>query len=269
METFLQRLASGAAGFVVAFNLLACNDASGPSAKPNLALESRTRARPIDDFVSMQGTFCFPDGVGGCLVFVPPVANFVGWSTVIENRVASVDYAGLADVAIQTLSGGTKSFGTATEGSITERPLADGRAEVFVRLHTTNALIWAIPGDGAGNFDFGNAPLLFGYRVPDVLAGATPALGEASLDIKFINPAPGRPLPDLLQLLAFPEAGQEVIQIGFTAHGNGALRPPFGVAEGTPGRLSITERLLLNTAFKGATADGFPVERVELRVVGR
>lgn len=43
-----------------------------------------------------------------------------------------------------------------------ERPLADGRAEVTVILHTKNALTWVVDGD-----DFANGELLFGHRVPD------------------------------------------------------------------------------------------------------
>ncbi len=87
--------------------------------------------RPISDFVSMQGTFCFPDGSGGCIIFVPPVANFIGESAPATNRCASVDYAGLTNAVVP--------LGTKTDGTIIERPLADGRAEVTVVLHTTNA----------------------------------------------------------------------------------------------------------------------------------
>src|SRR5438105_15461101 len=92
--------------------------------------------RPIGDFVNAQGTFCIDDGSGGCLIFVPPVANFIGWDTLQEVppqqgnvqpvRCASVDYAGLANAKFEELSG--ISFGTTTSGTVTEHPLADGRA---------------------------------------------------------------------------------------------------------------------------------------------
>ena len=36
--------------------------------------------RPISEFVSAQGTFCRPDGAGGCTLFVPPLLNFLGWT---------------------------------------------------------------------------------------------------------------------------------------------------------------------------------------------
>src|SRR5690349_18438636 len=71
---------------------------------------AQTNQRPIDDFVSTQGTFCVNNGAGGCLLFVPPDPNFVGWSTVLDPTklpvvrsrpaiplFAGVDYAGVAD----------------------------------------------------------------------------------------------------------------------------------------------------------------------------
>ena len=122
--------------------------------------------RPIEDFLAPQGTLCLPDGDGGCFLFVPPVENFLGLSDPAAGLFASIDYAGLADEWITAESGGAVSFETRFRGSVTETPLPDGRAEVFVRLHTTNALTWAIEGG-----DFGGAPTIFGNRAPDVLAG--------------------------------------------------------------------------------------------------
>ncbi len=207
--------------------------------------------RSIEDFVNAQGTFCIDDGSGGCYLFVPPVANFIGWTDVAEEISASVDYAGLADA----YAGG--AFGTETTGTVTERPLKDGRAEVHVRLHTTNALSWVVDG-----LDF-NGPLLFGHRAPDVLTGAEAALGESFLHVKLINTAPGAPLPDLIQLLVAPEPGQELVFLSFTARADGLL------ADGTPGRLQVAQTGLFMTAFKGATADGFPVENIILSAVGQ
>jgi hypothetical protein len=207
--------------------------------------------RPIEDFVSAQGTYCLDDGMGGCFLFVPPVANFLGWYDPAAELAASVDYAGLAVAH----AGG--AYSTETTGRVTERPLKDGRAEVHVRLHTKNALSWVVDG-----FDF-NGPLLFGHRALDVAAGAEPALGESLLHIKFINTAPGDPLPDLIKLFVEPELGQELIFMSFYAQADGPL------ADGTPGRVQVVQTGLFMTAFKGATADGFPAERIILRAVGQ
>lgn len=242
--------------------------------------QARTTKRPISDFVDNQGTFCIDDGMGGCFLFVPPVANFLGWDTLQEVppqqgnvqpvRCASVDYAGLANAKIEELSGGTISFGTTTSGTVTERPLADGRAEVSVRLHTNNALIWVASGGDNNTCDFATDPLLFGHRVPDVLAGADAALGESFLQVKFVNTAPGAPLPDLEQLIFAPEPGQEFPSfISFTARADGTLQGNFGVPDGTPGRAEVIQTGLFMTQFKGATGDAFPAERINLQVVGK
>ena len=56
--------------------------------------------RPIQDFVGVQGTYCFDVG-GTCVIFVPPVANFIGLDDPYNRRCMSVDYAGLADAWIK------------------------------------------------------------------------------------------------------------------------------------------------------------------------
>src|SRR5438552_1542215 len=95
--------------------------------------------RPITDFTSRQGTYCLkPDSSGnvdcaasgyngtGCALFVPPQPNVGGWIDPTTAIFTLVDYAGLAD---KLLNG---ALGTTLDGSVTEVPLADGRAEVTV-----------------------------------------------------------------------------------------------------------------------------------------
>ena len=209
-----------------------------------------------------QGTFCFPDGGGGCLLFVPPIENFLGQSDPANGLLSSVDYAGLADQWIQGPNGCGMSFGTSFSGEVTEEALEDGRAAVHVVLHTDNALTWVTDGG-----DFNNT-LLFGHRAPDVCNGAEPALGRITFIIDFINNAPGAPLPDLLQLFVDPLPGQEFPSFLLTrARAKGPLRAAFGVADGTSGRFSTTQNGLFMTGGGGATADAFPVERIRLKVV--
>jgi hypothetical protein len=235
------------------------------------ALEDRcvpaTTIRPIEDFVSQQGTYCIDDGSGGCFLFVPPVQNYFGWTAPAQGRGVSIDYAGLANQAI--VEGGGQDLGTTFSGKVIERSLPDGRAEVQVLLHTQNALTWAIPFDPAdpGN-PFGDNDLLFGARVTDVLAGATPALGESLLQVRFTNTAPGAPLPDLLQLFIAPEEGQVPSITSFRGRATGELRDDFGVADGTPGRLEVIQTNVPNPQQQGGTADGFPAERINLKAVG-
>jgi hypothetical protein len=246
-------------------------------AKPPTA----SNIRPIEDFVDRQGTFCIDvnftgsyedevvDGnfVGNCstgappLLFVPPIANFLGTADPDQNRGASIDYAGLADY----WSGG--AFGTSFAGSVVERPLADGRAHVSVILRTENALTFVVQGS-----DY-NVNLLFGNRAPDVAYGAEPALGSASMELVFINTAPGADLPDLLQLAVFPAGGQELLTLKIGNKAKGPLTELFGVPDGTPGLNTGTQVGLLGNPQCGlepsALLDCFPVERINLRVIGQ
>ena len=255
-----------------ALALLGCRDGSmiEPLPKPASEAGSSTGTiadaaqRPIEEFVSAQGTFCLDDGMSGCLLFVPPVANYIGTSDPAQGICAAVDYAGLADEWITSASGGAITFGTSFAGSVTERALEDGRAEVHVRLNTRSALTWAIDG-----CDFASSPLIFGHRAPDVLAGADAALGDVLFQVKFINTAPGAPLPDLLQLFFAPEPGQEVRMLAIDARAKGTLREAYGVPEGTPGTLADIQSGLFMTHFMGATGDGFPVERITIQPIGR
>ena len=242
----------------------------GPGASAVTA--QRTTHRSIEEFVAAQGTFCIPDPGGGCVIFVPPVANYIGWSDPDRLLGAAVDYAGLANQWIEQESGGTVSFGTSLRGTVTERTLQDGRALVHVTLHTEHALSFAVaecePQGESATCDFASDPLVLGARAPDVLQGATPAFGDSHLDVKFISTAPGAPLPDLLQLAFLPEPGQELLQIKFHASAEGVLHAAFGVAEGTRGRLAVQEIGLFNTGFHGQLSNGFSAEFVKLHPLG-
>jgi hypothetical protein len=231
---------------------------------------AKASTRPIEDFVSVQGTFCFPDGSGGCLIFVPPIPNYGGWGNLDLTRCASVDYAGISNAWIESASGGAISFGTTTDGSITERPLADGRAEVTVMLNTHNALTWVISNCA----DFATDPLLFGHRATEVLNdGATAALGESTLKLVFINTALGAPMPDLIQLFVAPEPGQEPKSLSLKARADGTLSEAFGVAEGTPGKATIVQVGFYSKNFNPKSHvvlgdPNFTVERVDLQATG-
>ena len=174
------------------------------------AQPSAVTVRPIQQFVDAQGTLCLgvsPD----CFLFVPPVDNFVGWGDPDALLGASVDYAGLADKATH------RKLDTTFDGEINEVALPNGRAEVTVTLATTNALTWLVDlTTGTGN-PFTDGDLLFGERVKTNGSIAHPVLGDSELEVVFIHTEPGAPMPDLLQLLFFPQQGQKVLSLNFTA----------------------------------------------------
>lgn len=187
-----------------------------------------TARRPIEEFVEAQGTFCFPDGGGGCVLFEPPLLNFLGQSDPGRDLAGAVDYAGIANQYI--IDNGGTSLGTTTSGTIIERRMPDGRADVRVILRTQKALAWV--GEGV---DF-SGPVVFGHKVLDVMAGEQPGLCTSVFRVRFINTAPGAPMPDLIQLVVFPEPGQELVSVATNCNARGPLRAEFGVPEDTPGR---------------------------------
>ncbi len=234
-------------------------------------VDATTQDRSISEFLAAQGTFCVPDGGGGCLLFVPPAPNFIGWNEKIVDprhiKFAGVDYAGLANAALGNV------FGTSMRGSVTERPLADGRAEVHVLLFTDRANTWVIDLDATANIlaQIASKPTLFGKRPG---AAGLPALGSCTLQVKFTQGAPGAPLPDLLQLQNAPQPGQSLDFIGFQTTAFGPLTTEFGMVNGTPGRCTIRQTGLLETALRVSprsrvALDAFPAELIELRLVGR
>jgi hypothetical protein len=230
--------------------------------------DGNTVLRPIEDFLAAQGTYCIADGMGGCLLFVPPDPNFLGWNSEFDSPpvlFAGVDYAGLAEEAY---NGNLPQM----SGTVTERPLKDGRAEVTVLLHTKNANAWVIELDLSGDLldQVANKPTLFGHRPYDVSQGAGQALGDSFLHVDFINDSPGALLPDLIQLVNFPTAKQELKFMGFSTNAKGPLTSEFGVAEGTPGKCTVAQTGLFMTHGKGqALADSFPAEDIHLRAIGR
>jgi hypothetical protein len=199
--------------------------------------------RPIEDFLNAQGsTSVFYKGK-----YAPGLPDYaVGWTTggcpgpfcpPTGSRIAVVDYAGGANNYLE--SHGYGSLGTKTEGSITERRLPDGRAEVRLVLHTTNALTFMSAWD-ASQQSAETAPRLFGASVQDILGPLhrRPALADSELIMVFINPSMGAPMPDLVQVFAF-NAPLDWKLISFSANATGSL--PNGVpATATVRQLAIS-----------------------------
>jgi hypothetical protein len=237
-----------------------------------LAPAASAGQRSIEEFVAAQGTYCFDDGAGGCLLFVPPSPNFFGSFAFQDGRLGSVDYAGLSD-GVLCPDGHVTNFGTTFSGAVTERRLQDGRAEVTVNLTTKRAVAWAVD-DPYATFDYGSGPLAFGYRPCDALPeGQSHALANSFLQLVFINTAPNAPLPDMMQLFVEPLPGQEPRILSFHESAEGALRstPYNDFTEGALGQLTVVQTGLLGrpqslaqcgNANPPATCDGYPAERV-------
>jgi hypothetical protein len=230
-----------------------------------------TTHRPISDFTSTQGTWCDPlPNVTNCPNFVTRYIGWSGQSTPAPTRLASVDFAAKEPV----VGTGPNRLNTTTNGTITERALPDGRAEVHIVLQTRNALtqVWACDNLTCPAAVPIGAPW-FGHSTAEVLNGQAPGVADSSIEVTFINSAPGAPIPDLVRYVQGDLPITDVKQISFQANATGPLRAGFGVLDGTPGRVHIIQAGLIGAAlkngFRGALSDAFPVERIDLRAIGK
>jgi len=204
-----------------------------------VAAQGRPVERSFDEFLAAQGTFCVPDGEGGCFLFFGPFPNFLGWEDEDNMRGAVVDYAGVVDKWLQDQSGGSIQLGTTVTGWVLERPsdfFTEGGVEITVHLEFSRALTFGVAG-----LDPVADPLFFGSRAEDVLAGAPAALADGFLTVRYLDQAAGQPLRDLVQVLVFPEVGSAFVSEHFNADADGLLREASGVADGTPGKLKIRQ----------------------------
>jgi hypothetical protein len=189
--------------------------------------EKNVLQRPIEDFIDAQGTFWGPN-------------YYVAWLNNEYILHASVDFAGLDNEWIKAKTGGAVDLGTTFSGTITEKPLDDGRTLVHVNLHTKNALTWV--------YDYSKGKVIFGSYPNWVATYGWPAsLADCRFDITYITTdEPGAPMLDMFQLIFFPEVGQEVVQNKFVASSKGELNGAFGVPQGTPGMVQIAMSAPLN-----------------------
>ena len=229
--------------------------------------------RPLSDFTSQQGAWCAvftdqgefdctasyyggPDCLQGGFTFTFSQI----WTDPQTGINAGIDALGDLDEG---------DFGTTLDGSISEARSPGGLAKVNVTVHTSNALMRAFAFDQ----DF-NAIPLFGHLFGEVLEGAEPTLGDALLKIGLTNTALGAPLPDYSQLTFCPAPGQALQFLAMRASASGPLRAGFGVPEGTPGRLEVTQTGLIGTSAianpdSRVGLDAFPAEHVIIRATGK
>jgi hypothetical protein len=207
------------------------------------------KERPIQDFLKAQGT---PPPAANPVLFyagpdAPGLPNYaVGVTTAAcpgefcqypTSRIAVVDYAGGGNKYLQMHGYG--SLGTKTDGSITERLLPDGRAEVTIVLYTTNALTFASTIDTPSAE---TSMRLFGSSVQDLLRDPSrrPSLGSSSLIMVFKNTKLGAPMPDLVYLFAFgiSPPNFELDSLYFHVNTTGSL------PDGTPAQCRVLQHFV-------------------------
>ena len=204
-----------------------------------------TRQRSFSEWLTAQGTFVNP---ANCASLVS------GWATRDFATFARADYSG--KIASCITSHGGPVFNPEFSGSVTERDLPDGTAEILV-IHRF-AGTYAVARDNTQ----GGIPIL-GYGAVELFGHPElqPGLGSGMMQVKFINPYPGAPLPDVVSI--------NLLSISSRIRGEGPLRAAFGVTEGTPGKFLVSQTGLFNIPGQGdGVADSFPAELVNVFIAG-
>ena len=212
--------------------------------------------RSFDEWLAIQGTYCWPDDEGGCFLFQDPVPNYTAWFNPDSWYAIWPDYAGLAAAWVYDETGGAVDVGTIITGKITERVRVDGTALIHITMKTSNAIFYGL------NWDTWDP--LFGYSPQEVAwDGMEPALGTVNMNIKFVMPEPGMPLPDLIEVSFFPEENMYLEFMSVKCKAQGVLREATGYPEGTWGKARVTQ---VNTAVpqphNNDSWDAWPVEIV-------
>ncbi len=177
-----------------------------------------------------------------------------GWydSNAQETYIFVIDYAGVLNNYYGLNLNSTFS------GKIMEKAMSDGRAEVRISLKAHNVLTYV-----SGLTNGAWTPLLFGELAASVAGGATATLGDANLDITFINSAPGAPIPEIGLM-------QDVTRLSVNASAFGPFKAAAGFGpDGTPGHAWLNQVGLLDHVNGHPGVNGFSVEYVKMQPVGR
>jgi hypothetical protein len=209
-------------------------------------LAQGARQRPFSDWLDKQ-TSCT-----------------IGWQDQAPAKTfAVVDYTGKFGDQVENLGGPT--IDTEVDGTVRERDLPDGRAEILLNVHFKNGMAYAHDLTQPGS------PRIFGFGQTELIANPnlSPALASGHLEAKFIIDFPGAPLQNFCTT-AFPNQPGLLLSISIRANADGPLRAAFGVPVGTPGKLVVSQTGLYDTQGQGnGVADAFPAEIVRVFKVGK
>jgi hypothetical protein len=195
--------------------------------------------RPIEEFLASQGTYCVDDGSGGCMMYAPPVANYLAWFDPNHDRTIAIDYAGIVS---RWMEASGQPIGTHVAGSVIEHIQADGRTRVTVDLQVHNGSSYMVQGREL------QGGVIFGQRPGDPFMGPRhQALGDVHMHLVYMTQHPGAPLADLVQLVTAPEPGQEILEFQFTYDGRWMAPGSMGAYQ----RVHVAQHGPFHQAFPG------------------
>jgi hypothetical protein len=81
-----------------------------------------------------------------------------------------------------------------------------------------------------------------------------------TLIAKYLVPAPGLPLKDLVETIYFRVPGEAVAQVLIDADAYGELREAFGVPDGTPGTIAMLLQMNFDPTRPPLQPSGIPLD---------
>lgn len=215
-----------------------------------------TTQRPVQDFLDAQ----YANPAFGI--------DFISGRAGAPEYTSRIDFLGVIANLVAAPLGA--DFESTYDGSVTERVRSDGKTEVHVIVrghHVSGTIFDGFPPSVAGTV-WGYIPV---YAIQN---GLPMSFCDSYFEMTYAtNDPPGSPLAWFVGILAFPEEGQEIIDLKVHASGIGELREAFGVPDGTPGMMKMHSMGLTATAFVEGRVDklpydGWPVANVQLQPVG-
>lgn len=206
------------------------------------AASAQVSHRPIEDFTTAQ-------------------INVLGWYNGNNPEFSGViDFGGVVHRLL--LANCDIDLGSTFSGDITEKALTDTTTQVHVVLHGKQIFMRAVLyADGT--------PVL-GYTRSEVCHGAVPMLGDFMMTLDFINnQGVGGPLPDLAEMSGDPNVLPFLQSVLLNGNGQGPLRFLYEVPPGTPGFMHVVQRGPYVRGKGVPGKDGFPVELVEVKALGK
>lgn len=240
---------------------------------PSSQAQGKVAQRDLQEWLDAQGTRTAPHPL------LPQTPRLYSWTNNPDINGDGVpdgpayrlwyDYAGVLG---RDTSYGSKFGPDAIVGTLTERAIGEGMAEVTVRVRITGALIWVTSQPGAG---FRTAPTYFGHRETELLANPNlePARADLHFTATFLNEV-GAPMPDLISSASdFGPFPGRWLSFQVVLNATGPLTEAFGVPEGTPGALHWGKpgplTVPANDNADNGAASGFPNDEFHLFPIGR
>ena len=252
--------------------LLALTTATTPSAQAQGAVVKRD----LQEWLNAQGTAYPPHPLAP---ETPMIWSWMNYPDLNNDGVLDgvwydlwYDYAGV--LGRPSSYGGVLGPKSIT-GTVTERPIGNGMAEVTVRAKVASALIWVTAHSCCAWEPFlRDLPTVFGHREAEIIADPSLPAARANVDftVTFLNEV-GAAMPDLNTSWELGRFNGFHVQLS----AEGPLTEAFGelegisIPEGTPGKLRWGKPGLQTPAnpkaWNGA-ASGFPNDQFHLFPIG-